>query len=314
LSETEAYTHGDGIQKALVEELKKSTPYVRAEPSACRFDCVAYIPDKLLIGKKDKPQLACVHRYRRFYCYLQWEALREEASISGEEEKALESAWLKEHPTEREWTAHYRIPHYRLGDKSFSEPHHLWASFREVCRCDENPDCPSFNENYQELHEKYHGHFANGLHVFEIKSDGDDHSRLVYQIPQMIFLADYAWLVLGEKQEIPTWLPPFVGIMRFNEEDKNFSIERIVTLIDRTPTQYWQVLEDHGYPTGLNADDVLSLNQKWIINAIFRWKHKELVVDMTEELENIMEWMKQVGSKIPATKQKSLDDIEGEGE
>jgi hypothetical protein len=144
--------------------------------------------------------------------------------------------------------------------------------------------------------------------VFEVKSDGDNHSRLVHQIPQMIFIADYAWLVLGEHQEIPSWLPPFIGIMRFNETSETFAIERMVRLIERTPIQHWQVLEDHEYPIGLHAGAVLRMNQKWIINALFRWKHGELIVDMSDEIDSIMEWVKKVGAKLPKTEQRSLDD------
>ena len=53
-----------------------------------------------------------------------------------------------------------------------------------------------------------------GLHLLEFKSDHDDVNRFLEQLPHYAMLGDYVWLVLGERQKEPKWLPSFVGLFR----------------------------------------------------------------------------------------------------
>lgn len=291
---TEGFTKESEIQNLLVEELKRSTIFVRTEPSECRFDCAAYVSEKLVIGTAKKPQLSCHEKFDRYFCRLLWDAYRDEAEIPGEEREALKvkAAGDLKPGDYGYWSKVGNVPEYRLGRKTYGDSTGLWLAVRDECRCPEDEDCPTFAEQYEKhLASLKEGRYAPGLHLFEIKSDGDNHSRLVHQIPQMLMIADYVWLVLGEKQPVPDWLPPFVGILRFRDGTKDFGIERIVHLVKKEPKRHWQTIADQDFLGSLPADALSELLRKWAINGLFRWEKGNVVLDMTKEIGEVLDYI-----------------------
>jgi hypothetical protein len=288
------FTRESELQELLVAELKRSTIFVRSEPSQCRFDCAAYVTEKLQIGPAKKPQIACHEKFDRCFCRLLWEAYKDEAEIPAEEREALKAKAAKGlKPGESGyWSSVQNVPGFRLGRKAYKDSTGLWLAVREECKCPEDGDCPTFKDQFERHYATLkEGRYAPGLHLFEIKSDGDNHSRLVHQIPQMMGLADYVWLVLGANQPVPDWLPPFIGILRYDETAKEFRIERFVRLVKREPKRHWQTIDDQGFLGSLPADALSELLRKWVINGLFRWEKGNIILDMTKEISEVLDYI-----------------------
>jgi hypothetical protein len=52
---------------------------------------------------------------------------------------------------------------------------------------------------------------------YEIKSDRDNVSRFLEQLPKYAVFLDAVFLVLGEQKAIPKWLPSWVGVYQLKE-------------------------------------------------------------------------------------------------
>ena len=308
-------SNGSQIQSRLYDLLLKSTPYVKVESSVMRFDLAAYIPRDIRVGFKTDPQLRCSSRFRGKHCELKWDAMREEAALSNEEHEALLLKATEGIDREANYRAYYeardKVPQFILGDRGWAWDNHLYNATEKECRCDNNEDCPTWLEQYKkEERELAKGIYLPGLHLFEIKSDLDSYTRLVHQLPAMYGIADYAWLVLGEKQEIPTWLPPWIGVLRFIEKGKKFQVERKEHIEKGLPSLHPRWLKEHDTSTTLRPSTLRELFKKWSINAMFGWEAEAVVVDMTPELmelAKISKWCKKEIEDL-GTVQKTLID------
>ncbi len=210
--------------------------------------------------------------------------------------------WTLQHNLRQQvWDMQSKVPNYRLGDQEFTIESGMWLSLKKFCLCDEDMECPTIVEAMKNEEEWEHRTIrtfgiSKGLHMFEIKSDKDNHDRLEHQILQMIGIADYAWLVLGANQSIPEWLPPYIGILRHEPESKDFLLEKTANYLDHHPTLHRHVLEDNEVSVvrELNAH-IRDLLKKWTINSIFRWENERgMVIDMTEALKQISKDVKRL--------------------
>ena len=52
---------------------------------------------------------------------------------------------------------------------------------------------------------------------YEIKSDRDNVRRFLEQLPKYSIFLDAVFLVLGEKKQLPKWLPSWVGVYQLQE-------------------------------------------------------------------------------------------------
>lgn len=299
-------SNGSDIQGRLHDLLLKSTPYVKTESSVMRFDLAAYISRDIRVGFATDPQLRCSQRFRGNHCKLKWEAMREEAVLSNEERETLTAEAIKGIDRETNHHAYYqaldKVPGFILGDRGWIWDNHLYNATEKECRCDNNEDCPTWLEQYnKEKRELAKGIYLPGLHLFEIKSDLDSYTRLVHQLPAMYGIADYAWLVLGEKQEIPAWLPPWIGVLRFVERGKKFRVERKEHIEKGLPSLHVRWLQEHDTSTTLSPRIIRDLLKKWSINAMFGWDAECVVVDMTPELMEL--------GKISKWCKKEIDDL-----
>jgi len=332
-------SNGYEIQDELLKYLKRLTPFVRKEAGVVRFDMAAFIPDGVYVGfiEKKREKVACMERIEKHYCKLKRDALFEECEEIPDEErtkraqpiyekliKELEDRRraydpnfkIEEH--DREWKiseAKRSVPEVRLGDKEYMNAHSaVWMSMKESCFCDNTPDCPTlikYEEQKVEARKKWGT--LEGFHLFEVKGDKDTFVRLAHQIPTMTFFADYVWLVLAETQSVPEWLPPYVGVLRYLQKEKNFMIERkgVISVTDKESLSNEgyrallskHVLDDHGFNPLFGWKTLIRLYQKWLINTLFRWENKndEVTIDMTEELRKLATtatWVKELEKSV----------------
>ena len=131
-----------------------------------------------------------------------------------------------------------------------------------------------------------------GLHLLEFKSDHDDVNRFLEQLPHYAMLGDYIWLVLGEKQKEPKWLPSFVGV--FREDDDGFRLLKDSVYQKRLPPLNDAVLRECGI-YGLKGEDLYAFMRKWFINSIF-YRAEGLVVPM-DDLDGVLKEQKEKGKQ-----------------
>jgi hypothetical protein len=279
----------------------------------------AFIPEGEHVGFFERPETYCWRKMDRYYCQEMYGALTEEAEVPHEErerrsKEGLSTEQLADYE-EHHWRYMDKIPRYELGSKTYKDVGHLWTAWKDLCRCDDPHNCPTWRKMRKEqLKERKDGLNLPGLHLFEVKSDKDNYTRLVHQLPSMFGLADYAWLVLGEKQEIPAWLPPWIGVLRFTEKKKRFDLEVRAKLIHKLPVMYRHVLGPHDTAQSLQPYIVKALWRKWTINSLFWFQTQQIVLDMTNELKalgQVSKWVKTQGIDLN-TVQKSLVEFVGE--
>ena len=294
-------SYGYAIQNDLVQLLLKSTNFVRTESSIMRFDVATYIPKGQRVGFQEDSQKTCSQKFNRSHCRLLWEAIREEAQVPNEQymEECRVAREKAEANGEHAWGLLDKIHQYRIAEDSWKwdEPD-MWNSVKDQCKCPNEDDCPTLMKELEEAkQESEKGLFLTGLHLFEVKSDMDVEHRLTHQLPAMYGLADYAWLVLGENREVPAWLPPWIGILRYKESDHSFVAERKSRLTKGLPAMHGHWLKAHGVTEGLRPSTLKSLFYKWCINSMFGWQDNIVVLDMTPELRDlckISKWGKKV--------------------
>ncbi len=131
-----------------------------------------------------------------------------------------------------------------------------------------------------------------GLHLLEFKSDHDDVNRFLEQLPHYAMLGDYVWLVLGEKQKEPKWLPSYVGI--FRESGEGFVMEKESEYLKRLPPLNQAVLRESGI-SGLKGEDLYAFMRKWFINSIF-YRADGLVVPM-DDLNGVLKEKREKGQQ-----------------
>jgi len=132
--------------------------------------------------------------------------------------------------------------------------------------------CKIYERELEKYKERESG-FGTGLHLFEVKSDGDTYSRLAHQLPAMLPFCDYCWLVIGENKKIPEWVPPWMGLIIAMED--GFKIEQHAERFGQSRDStgiYWpnRVFT----PEGLKI--LPRLYRKLTIQALFGWKFGDL--------------------------------------
>lgn len=287
---------GTDIQKALMEECLKVSPYVKMESGcATRFDLVMYLPKPMNFIANAPISYHCWHKYRRLYCKKIWRDIIRDYLIPDKEREERIEQYKKDNPN-REWHARYEIPRFRYKDKEYMEESSFWQSNakKDIALCNQ-PNCDWWKKQQDEANEakKIYG-FMNGLHAFEIKSDKDNHDLLIHQIPNMISIADYVWLVLGENQTIPAWLPPYISIMRYNNAEKTFKIEYVNEINITQPPIYKHVFDNQGYKIENNEIYAFArLMRNWRINSMFHFMFEgQTAIDMQKDIKMLLKFLK----------------------
>jgi len=307
---------GIDIQRALLRELKSCSPYLKKE--AFKFDVALYIPKGGEFIVDDPKDFHCWHKFRRIYCKKKWGEVYGEYVIPEDErnERLVELKKTKPHA----WGI--EIPQFRYKGKEYLREEDFWKSNakKDLAICNQ-PDCIWIDDIVKSNNLMKEFGFKDdmsGLHLFEVKSDLDDHSRLVYQIPNMMSIADFVWLVIGENQTVPDWLPPYVGVLRHNSKTDKFSIERLHKIKLFNGLMYRHCFDDIGLR--MNNDEVYAfarLNRLWKINSMFRFMFEgQKVVDMEDEVKVLLKFLKRAEKAINKGKfgdyQKDLFDFKGD--
>lgn len=283
---------GTDIQRALRDECLKVSPYVRMESgTATRFDLVMYIPNGMPFIV-DSPEYAhCWNKFRRIYCKKKWADVVNTYRIPRDERERRYTE-AKEKSGEKYFPD--TIPQYRYKGKEYFMEDGFWKSNakKDIAMCDQG-DCEWWNriqEVHKEDREKYG--FMDGLHIFEVKSDKDTHTLLSHQIPNMLAIADYVWLVLGENQPKPEWLPPYISILRF--KDGKFTIEHKNKIEIIQPPTYKDALRSQGYRIESSEEYAFHrLMRTWIINSMFHYQFEgQIIIDMQEDIEGLLSFVK----------------------
>jgi len=298
---------GKIIQDALLEEISQCTPYCRVEATiSCRFDAIMYLPDQTkMFAENSNSPLYCIHLKGKTRCYEKYLALYKECQIDHKEQLKIR---------EERNLGYNETPQYRYEGVEYTEDKDLMKSdFKKQIKCEPN-GCELYQKQIQnsiDAHKRWG--FMNGLHVFEIKSNKDKFDLLQHQIPNMAAVADYVWLVLGDEMKIPEWLPPYVGVMVYHSDTKKFTITRKREIKIDNPPMYWQALQGSGYK--IKNEQLYAfarLIHKWHINSMFHFMFQSKpCIDMTEDIKELIAFVKVNEKKTMAELQKSLFDFDG---
>jgi hypothetical protein len=147
-----------------------------------------------------------------------------------------------------------------------------------------------------------------GLHLFEIKTDRDNIKRFGYQLAHYCLMGDYLWLIL-ETKKVPEWVPPFVGIMRY--ETETLYVERQAKKIDRFPYLNESVIKkaDKSIESFADCSTLYKFIQDWFINSVFQWKNDgKNIIDMPY-LDKLIRFKHNVDKKGIDISIKKLDEF-----
>lgn len=312
---------GDVIQRHLLKQLQKCTPYVRSEASMiCRYDMAMYIPE-MHSPPFEMPEDNKNHCYRlmkRNYCDEKWVEKKNELRIPHEERQHRVDEIKKEVPDKIFiWDD---VPHFRNNGKEYKTDNGLFKAVKEECKCD--PDgCEHYAKQLdrEKKHRESYG-FMHGLHLFEVKADMDNHKLLTHQIPNMLSFGNYIWLVLGENQKVPEWLPPYISILRFVEKGKKFKVERHNRIEIKQPIMYRHVLDNQDIPVKIENKELYAFSRlvyKWKLNSLFHFQNQEnSIMDMGSELQELLKFLRRFDKKNEKERerhfQKSLKQFQGD--
>jgi len=132
-------------------------------------------------------------------------------------------------------------------------------------------------------------HDFSEIHVFEVKSSRDNVYKIFEQLPYYVWIADYVWLIIGEKQKTPKRLPKWVGVIKFNGK----TFDRIYIPSNRTyeiNQEFHTIKQIYLANYALPADGKLDrmayssswhflvdFITKWFINSVFGTKKKKII-------------------------------------
>lgn len=296
---------GSDIQRALRDECRMVSPYVKLEAGTeTRFDLAMYLPDGMPFITDEPESYHCWHKFRRIYCRDIWRTAIKEYAIPDEERKQRREELKEKHKDERFYIPD--VPQYRYNGKEYKYEEDFWRSKakKDIALCDQ-PNCEWFKERQKDKKAKREEYgFMQGLHLFEIKSDKDKHDLLIHQIPNMIAIADYVWLVLGENQPKPEWLPPYISVLRY--KDGKFTIEHYNEITIKQPPMYRHSFAVQGYKIENSEGYALTrLMRDWRINSMFHFMFEgQIVIDMQDDIEQLLSFLRR------ADKNKTKQDYE----
>lgn len=301
------------IQNAIAELFKTITPYVYHEARWGFADSLVYIPDKTISEKiqqdkegADKTPLKICRFYNRNMCSLKtqkwdWNIKPGHSYIDvynaekqGKKIKKIKKVYI--------WT------HRETGEIIESEKFDIVniPKIKKQCMCD-GKTCEHYLETLESKQVALRT-LDKGLHLFEIKTDRDNVKRFGYQLAHYCLMGDYLWLVL-ETKKVPEWVPPFVGIMRY--ETETLYVERQAIKIDRFPYLNESVIKKANGSIESFADcaDLYKFIQDWFINSVFQWKYDgKNIVDMSY-LNRLIKFKRHMDKKGNDISIKKLDEF-----
>jgi len=272
----------DVLKRRMKELLLKETPYVLEEARFGMFDLAVYVPEDCAFdGLTETPVLSAVRACNRYLL----------DGTCADRKKTFLSNYEPEHDDQclltgfRDRATGAIIPEREfnvlLADrKSMKKKVSCNAAEK---RCDHLVKRLSSEQCFSQGTK-----LKQGLHLLEFKSDHDDVNRFLEQLPHYAMLGDYVWLVLGQKQREPKWLPSYVGI--FREDGDGFAMEKDSAYQRRLPPLSDAVLREQGIG-GLTGDRLYSFMRKWFINSIF-YRSEGLVVPM-DDLDGVLKEKKE---------------------
>lgn len=276
----------DVLKRRMKELLLKETPYVLEEARFGMFDLAVYMPEDCAFeGLSESGQVSAVRACNRYLldgtC-----ADRKKSFLSNYEPDYDEQCLLTGFKD--------KATGIILPEREFNDMLADRRSMKKKMSCDAaEKRCEYLVKRLTTEQCFSQGtKLKQGLHLLEFKSDHDDVNRFLEQLPHYAMLGDYVWLVLGERQKEPKWLPSFVGLIR--EHDEGFVMVKESQYLKRLPPLNEAVLRECGIE-GLKGDKLYSFMRKWFINSIF-YRAEGLVVPM-DDLDNVLKDRKEKGQQ-----------------
>ncbi len=276
----------DILKRRMKELLLKETPYVLEEARFGMFDLAVYMPEDCAFeGLSESGQVsavrACNHYLLDGTC-----ADRKKTFLSNYEPEYDEQCLLTGFRDKPTGTI--------IPEKDFNDMLADRRGMKKKMSCDAaEKRCDYLIKRLTTEQCFSQGtKLKQGLHLLEFKSDHDDVNRFLEQLPHYAMLGDYVWLVLGERQKEPKWLPSFVGL--FRESGEGFVMVKESQYLKRLPPLNEAVLRECGIE-GLKGDKLYSFMRKWFINSIF-YRAEGLVVPM-DDLDNVLKDRKEKGQQ-----------------
>lgn len=151
------------------------------------------------------------------------------------------------------------------------------------------------------------GHDFSEIHLFEVKSSRDNVYKIFEQLPSYVWIADFIWLILGEKQKVPKHLPKWLGVIKFNGEtfDRIYVPSNRIYVVNQEFRTIKQIyLANYGLPCDGKLDQMayssswhflVDFIKKWFINSVFGTKKKKIIpYNKTEQ--GLLYYLKRVDS------------------
>ena len=276
----------DVLKRRMKELLLKETPYVLEEARFGMFDLAVYVPeDRAFDGLSESGQVSAVRACNKYLldgtC-----ADRKKAFLSNYEPEYDEQCLL----------AGFRDK----ATGALVSERELNVVLADKRAMKKKVSCNAAEKRCEYLIKRLSTEqcftagtrLKQGLHLIEFKSDHDDVNRFLEQLPHYAMLGDYVWLVLGERQKAPAWLPSYVGI--FRESGDGFTMVKENSYLKRLPPLNEAVLRESGI-AGLKGEELYSFMRKWFINSIF-YRSEGLVLPM-DDLDGVLEDKREKGKQ-----------------
>ncbi len=254
-------TTEDVLKRRLASILLQETPYVVEEAGLGMFDMAAYIPeDSVIEGLGEGRRLSAIRACNRYQ--LDGTCSEKRRAFLRNFEPVYDERCLLQGFRDKE-------KGIILSEKDFHDLVRDKKVVRRLTGCIAGEDgggCEYLEERMKWEKGFLAGYgLRQGLHLFEFKSDHDNVNRFLEQLPHYALFADYVWLVLGQKQKTPKWLPSYIGVYR--EKGEGFIKIKEGQFIVRSPPLSRAVLREYG----IDVDDMqlYGFIREWLINSIF---------------------------------------------
>ncbi|HUL62652.1 MAG TPA: hypothetical protein VLT35_06275 [Methanocella sp.] len=276
----------DVLKRRMKELLLRETPYVLEEARFGMFDLAVYVPEDCAFGGLCEALPVSAARACNRYLLDGTCAERKKAFLANYETVYDDQCLLAGF---RDRTTGEVIP-----ERDFLAALADRRAMKRQTRCDAAEQrCEYLIKRLTSEQCFIHGtKLKQGLHLLEFKSDHDDVNRFLEQLPHYAMLGDYIWLVLGERQKEPKWLPSYVGL--FRESGDGFVMVKDSVYQKRLPPLNDAVLRECGID-GLKGEALYAFMRKWFINSIF-YRAEGLVVPM-DDLDGVLKEQREKGKQ-----------------